>query len=144
MITGHAYSRALRAHVLTSAALTALFLESHNMNELSNETIASAARIVMNAKEDRTEIEDNQNVQQMVSQFGRVVSENANVSPMVTLWNQYLQQVVILWLYIYSERSGDMDFHKLCMQKIIPIFHASGHSLYAKCTRLYLRQLDTL
>ena len=144
MITGHAYSRALRAHVLTSAALTALFLESHNMNELSNETIASAARIVMNAKEDRTEIEDNQNVQQMVSQFDRGVAENENDSRTLTLWKQYLQQVVVLCLFIYSERSGDMELQKFCMQKMIPIFHAAGHLSYAKCTRLYLQQLDTL
>ena len=50
MITGHAYSRSLRAHVLTLAALTALFLDSHELKEDSNETITPAARMVMNAK----------------------------------------------------------------------------------------------
>lgn len=60
------------------------------------------------------------------------------------LWVNYLNQIQILRLFIYAERTGDWDLHLYCIAKMIPIFHASGHLAYARSARRYLDSMKKL
>ena len=53
-------------------------------------------------------------------------------------------QSQMIRLFIYAERTGDFDLHLYCVQKMILIFHASGHLNYAKSSRRYLDSMREL
>lgn len=52
------------------------------------------------------------------------------------LWIQYLKMVRVLLLFIRAERTADWELHLYCIANMIPVFHAGGHTVYAKSTRL--------
>ena len=39
------------------------------------------------------------------------------------LWINYLSQCQMMRLFIYAERTGDLELHLHCVEKMIPIFH---------------------
>ena len=43
-----------------------------------------------------------------------------------------------------AERTGHFVLHLYCMEQLIIIFHATGHFVYAKYTRLYIQQIAYL
>lgn len=53
---------------------------------------------------------------------------------MVTLWKQYIE----------AKRSSNCSLHLDTVQKMIPLFHASGHFLYAKSAHLYVQDMQDL
>ncbi|KAG0726670.1 hypothetical protein GWK47_036077 [Chionoecetes opilio] len=60
------------------------------------------------------------------------------------LWIQYLDMVKILQLFIKAERTGNWELHLDAVRKMLPIFAAAGHILYAKSAYLYLQQMEGL
>lgn len=64
--------------------------------------------------------------------------------PTAQLWVQYWKLVTLVKNFIAAERSGDFDLHLKCVERMIPIFHASGHFLYAKCANPYLQDIRKL
>lgn len=55
-----------------------------------------------------------------------------------------MKMIRILLFFIRAERTGDWELHLYCIVKMIPIFHAGGHTAYAKSARLYLDQMKEL
>ena len=87
--------------------------------------------------------EEDPDKQSVLDQMKKVKEDDGD-SRTLRLWKQYVQMVEILCLYIYSERSGNLELQKYCIRLMIPIFHASGHLPYAKAARLFHQQLEEL
>jgi len=47
-----------------------------------------------------------------------------------------MDQVSLLKMFLYAERTGDWMLHLYCITKMIPYVHAAGHLAYAKSARL--------
>ena len=140
MMTGHHYSRSIRANYLAGAAVCKVISDSANPDEgLSIDTIVTAERIIMSGTES-TDAE----TQDIVDNYQKIMGISEDDPRTRKLWKLYVKLVVILCLYIYSERVGDLELQKWCIRQMIPIFHAAGHLPYARCSRLFVQQLDDL
>ena len=145
MLTGHAYSRALRGHLLASTSVTTVILKSMDENSVNTENVSEAAEILMNSDEVR-QVEDYPVFSQIAAQINQARTEDDDDSRTLILkyWKQYKRMVLILCLFLYSERSGNMPLQEYCLTQMVPVLHSSGHMPYAKCVRLYLQQLHDL
>ena len=83
-------------------------------------------------------------LQDVVKKVDEIMSRNEDDSRTIKLWKTYFKMAKVLCLFLFSERVGDWDLQKYCLRLMIPIFHATGHLAYAKCTRITLQQMDTL
>lgn len=43
------------------------------------------------------------------------------------LWIRYMEQVSLLKMFLYAERTGDLTLHLQCIRRMIPYFLAAGH-----------------
>ena len=60
------------------------------------------------------------------------------------LWLQYMKYIEILKLFIRAQRTGDWNSHLIAAVQMLNLFAATGHSSYAKSTRLYLQMMSDL
>lgn len=143
MMTGHAYSRAVRANFLTYGAVAGLLLKNVIDEELLKE-IQLINTEFFSEKISLEEIIDNESLQKVMNIIENKYSETENLNNTAKLWIQYLKQVEILQDFLRSERTGNWDLHISSMKNMLPYFHAAGHLHYAKCTRFYIQQLEEL
>ena len=145
MLTGHAYARAVRAHLLTSAAICGHML-SHS--EFLNESYVAKLNEVqtsMLTEENFTEtIEQKDILQEAEEVLTALMANESAKSRTGKLWINYMELVSLLKMFLYAERTGDWKLHLSCIQRMIPFFHAAGHLAYAKSARLYLQQMKQL
>ena len=145
MLSGHAYARALRAHMLSSASVMARMLSTPDC--LSGIKI-DKARMVHEMLLNHSSSPESLLTERVTTQVSQIVEdlqvELSQSSRTGKLWIQYLNMVKLLLLFIRAERTGDWELHLLCVSRMIPIFHAGGHTAYAKCSRLYLDQMKKL
>ena len=146
MLSGHAYARALRAHIITIAALTSLLLDSHEYLETINvDKLQQIHTDLLHNSEYSTEsVTDNKYVQQLSNLIDELESKSALQSRTARLWINYLHQARLILLFLRAERTGDWKLHMYSVRKMIPLFHSAGHLAYAKSTRLYVQQMDDL
>ena len=57
------------------------------------------------------------------------------------LWLQYLKMIDILRMFLKAERTADWRLHLQAVRNMLPFFAASGHSLYAKSSYIYLQTM---
>ena len=57
-----------------------------------------------------------------------------------SLWVQYMGMEDFLRKYIRAERTGNLELHLQTIQNMLPYLAASGHNLYTKCSRVYLKE----
>ena len=143
MMTGHAYSRALRAHFLTSSALVS-FLINNLETDIDLNLVEITNNQMLNDNINVSALEGNTTIHQIVTQINEIMSLNLNDSRTLLLWKTYFDMAKVVCLFIFSELSGDWELQKHCLKLMIPIFHAAGHLAYAKCTRLMLNQMNGL
>ena len=143
MLTGHAYARALRAHMLSAAAISGHLIEtSGGLTEDHKSKLASLHDTLLNNKSPE---EEQENALNQISYILDDVQMNESLSSRTgKLWTEYLKMVRLLLLFIRAERTGDWDLHLYCTARMIPVLHAGGHTAYAKSARLYLDQMKGL
>lgn len=73
--------------------------------------------------------------------FSDTVKNLEKKGPTSKLWIQYIKMITLVLGFIDAERSGNFEQHFQVLQKMIPIFFASGHHFYAKYSMLYLQQM---
>lgn len=145
MITGHAFSRAVRAHVLTLSALfygiCILHPDLHGDNiemlllfhqEFLTKRV-TAEQVILSTELKKFE-ETLEDVIKNLKEKGRTQK----------LWLQYIDQVKLVMHLIRAERTGDWQLHISTVKKMLPYFHAAGHILYAKSAHLYCQQMSEL
>lgn len=142
MLTGRAYSRAVRGHLLVQAALARILLNGAGVSLQEQESLI---KILSNTDElTPRKVRENSYLttiqNKLQNELGRV-KENG---PTAALWVQYFNMISIMKKFIVAEHSGDWNSHLFCAQQMIPFFHASGHFQYAKCTHLYVQDMLNL
>ncbi|KYM97251.1 hypothetical protein ALC62_12065 [Cyphomyrmex costatus] len=142
ILSGHAYSRAIRAHFLMHLTLTKVLFDSTELTEEECNIMDYYVESI-----DQSEVLDAgqqqliQNVQRKLSEKLRQTEES---SPTAKLWVQYHRMVTLVKHFVEAERSGNWTLHLDTIQQMLPYFHASGHFLYAKSAHLYLQDMRCL
>nr|CAI5866755.1 unnamed protein product [Callosobruchus analis] len=142
LMTGHAFSRSVRAHILTFTAIGITICQkieglSHKIKDFI-ETIATTW-------EESTLTIDSCNVdgslQQATSEFILKFEELEKLVATSKLWAQYMRMVIIALQFIESERLGNWVMYLQTMEKMLPILHAAGHFGYAKGLQIFLQDM---
>jgi len=113
IMTGHAYSRAVRAHFLTQLCLGKIILDELDLLETKKTTlkyyILSKNCINITLEEIKNE-EILQDVMSIVECYIKIMNTRGKT---VTLWVQYFFLVHLLHRFIYAERSGNWYAHNV-------------------------------
>lgn len=144
LVSGHAYSRSLRAHFLTERALFSLILsECADLEEIRDELQQLVNDALEGTKSPLSLVESNilQHVHNFISQKQKSIE---NSGPTAKLWIQYLRMVKLIRLFLRAERTANWELHLYCVAEMIPYLHAAGHFQYAKYAHLYLQQMEEL
>lgn len=142
MISGHAFSRALRAHILTFTALGRKICSSseapQKWKDFMNEFLLDWQ------SKTRGECTAETEIREMTKAFEKQMRILENNGPTSKLWIQYFKSVVILLQLIEAERLGDWELHLQSVRNSLPLFHAAGHHAYAKTAQMYLQDMVDL
>uniref|UniRef100_A0A1B0CSS6 Uncharacterized protein n=1 Tax=Lutzomyia longipalpis TaxID=7200 RepID=A0A1B0CSS6_LUTLO len=145
MITGHAYSRSLRAHFLGQMALAKLiFKESAlEINSLQNATEDIYTRM-MDEKLSAEDATNDECIQLLHDIISRTTDSLSKKNRTAKLWINYFHNVNIMRQFIRAERTGNWQLHLQSIEAMLPYFHSSGHLNYAKSAHLYLQDMANL
>ena len=145
MLSGHAYSRSLSAHLSTMVALFHCLQKkcSHHLQGIDFEPVKTLLRKIEESKSDcSNEIATMLSLQSFRELIDKTMTELKFESLTSYLWVTYFEMVSLLQLFLSSIHLGDMELYQYCLAKMIPIFHAAVHFNYAKSSRLYLQDLQ--
>ncbi|KAK3926626.1 Endo-1,4-beta-xylanase 2, partial [Frankliniella fusca] len=145
MVTGKAYSRAVRAHFLVQEAIGSMLLD----RVIADATRRSDIRELYGDFLERADVTAKEVANTPVARrLGKDLIEAgeqaASDSATGTLWWQYFKLVALLRFHIRAERTGDWEMHKESVKAMLPIFHAAGHLPYARAAHLYVQQMEEL
>ncbi|KAJ8928317.1 hypothetical protein NQ314_019129 [Rhamnusium bicolor] len=118
MLNGHAYARAVRAHMLLQ--LTLAIIVSKDL-VIDDEMVA--------------------NLNITIENFNQKLKEYEERGPTAKLWIQYFHKLSIAKEFIRAERMGNFQAHLNSIIEMFPYFHASGHFPYDKSAHLYLQDM---
>jgi len=142
MLTGHAYAR---AHLLTSAALSAMLLLKHDqLDDDQREKLCSLHKLIMNEQCSTDSVLGDTAMQQAMTTIANLMDEEKKNSQTESSWISYMEQVSLMKMFLYAERTGNWTLYLQCVRRMLPYFHAAGHLAYAKSARLYLQQMNSL
>ncbi|KAG5880068.1 hypothetical protein JTB14_034699 [Gonioctena quinquepunctata] len=128
MMTGHAYYRAVRAHILAHTALMKIVMK---MITLSPDSESNLAKVLYDF--------DTSVILDCDPEQCREISQKEQLKtrgPTAKLWVQYIEMVNLVKLFILAETSGHWELHLEIVWRMLPYFHASGHFHYSKCAHL--------
>jgi hypothetical protein len=106
MLNGHAYSRAVRAHILTNLILAGIILDEVDLTgkeraETENKLRESERSLILFVKE-------NNSYQSLRAKFKTTLHNlEGNGRPRSKLWVQYFHTCTPVKLFIQAERQGD-------------------------------------
>lgn len=141
IMTGHAYYRAVRAHLLAQVALMKIVM---NMIKFSSEMETKLNDILHNFDKSVILSSDHDECREFKERVNHQLQQLKQRGSTAQLWVLYIQLVTLVKLFISSERMGNWDQHLETVWKMLPYFHASGHFAYAKCAHLYLQDMLNL
>jgi hypothetical protein len=148
MLNGRAYSRGLRAHLITYQALATLVLELCELDESFKNEIQVVSQEILDCHLNVRDGELHDVVKNLRVVFLDQLNKLSASGRTGKLWVQYMKMVHIIMLFIRAERSGDWDLHLYSVQQMLPFFHAAGHLNYARSAHIYLQSMlrlkDTL
>ncbi|CAD6231375.1 GSCOCG00012225001-RA-CDS, partial [Cotesia congregata] len=142
IMSGHAYGRAVRAHLLVHLSITKIVMDLIEFTEEERDFLDDNSTDI-----DRTRIFEaihNPVFQQITTKFEEALNMLESKGPTAKLWVQYYRLVTLLKHFIEAERSGNWSLHLKTIRNMLPIFHSSGHFLYAKSSHLYLQDMLNL
>ena len=144
MMTGKAYSRAMRGHMLAQSAVMIQLLGKISSNHAQIDEICKIFSQTMNREVPHEDVLDNATLAHLNSAFMTLKTALEEDSRTAKLWIQYIDQVDTIKLFTRAERTGDWNLHLVAVGKMLNIFAASGHHNYAKSARLYLQMMHDL
>ncbi|XP_043503861.1 uncharacterized protein LOC122525249 [Polistes fuscatus] len=146
MLTGHAYARAMRAHILTFTALGVMICREIE-GEIRQQYDENVKAFLQSWGTEPPTIGDCQSEPSIISMTADLTAQLGilkNRGPTAQLWVQYFECVVIALQFMEAERSGNWQLHLQSIRKMLPIFHAAGHFNYAKSVQIYLQDMVNL
>lgn len=141
MLSGHAFARALRAHILTFTALGIKICGTIDGSPEWKEHIETLMEEwpTITRGDCRTE-----KIVEMTKAFMNqleILESNGSTSK---LWIQYFKCVLTALRIVEAERLGDWKLHLQSVRDALPLFHAAGHYAYAKTAQIYLQDMANL
>ncbi|KAE8739103.1 hypothetical protein FOCC_FOCC015395 [Frankliniella occidentalis] len=136
MLTGKAFSRAVRAHLLTAAVL---FKEM-----CDGESAISSLKVRVAFDRDSTMQQAVQDVdlKNLQSAVEGKLERLCKAGRQGKLWVQYFRMVSLLLLFLRAARSADRHLHMYTIREMLPYFVASGHINYARSSLLSLHLMS--
>lgn len=142
MLAGHAYSRAVRGHLLTHLTLGQIILK---LVEFSDEERIEIEDVLTDCCDGSGELKlENEFFQSMSRRFEAQLKELEKNGPTAKLWVLYFRMVTLVKNFIEAERTGNWKLHLSTIAKMMPFFHATGHFNYALSAQLYLQDMHEL
>ena len=120
MMSGKAYARALRGHMLVSTALVKLMFELRPgcLTGISKESIQTLHTYLMEGACNEDQLQQQQTARKVNCILDDLLRDLASESDTATLWISYLIQTQVMRLFRFAERTGDFELHLHCVQKI--------------------------
>ena len=148
MLSGKAYARALRAHLLVQNALFSIIIdylidEDRIDSVFLNDACAKIMEGDLTEKE-KEEVFSSQQFQAAKDAIENFIEEKKNKSRTASLWLQYADYVTTIKLLIYAERTFNWTLHLDAVKRMFNLFAATGHTNYAKCSRIYVQKMELL
>lgn len=81
------------------------------------------------------------NKKKLYAKLEELAAENR---PTNRLWIQYFQMVTLIKNFIESARCTSWEAYLKYIRPMIPVFHAAGHNLYAKCAHIFIQEMQKL
>lgn len=141
MLTGHAYARAVRGHMLNQLALGQIILAKLDFSAEEEQIDDLLEHFDTGTAEQRLEDKKLEAICQRFEKQLEVLEANG---PTAALWIQYFRMVILVKQFIEAERSGNWQLHVTTIAKMLPFFHAAGHNNYALSAHLYLQNMQDL
>lgn len=149
MMSGKAFSRAVRGHFIVDNAVNTLLREivPQVNGERQNDWNAMLSEIdglyekVFSGHIQLDEVTTHEILKSAKEIFEQVKQRLSQKSRTAKLWIQYTDMIQLLRSFIRSERTGNWILHLVTLKKMLPYFAAAGHNHYAKCIYLYLQQM---
>ncbi|CAH0558731.1 unnamed protein product [Brassicogethes aeneus] len=127
LLNGHAYARAIRAHMLVRLALGKIIIQQLVFEEnLTNCWIGCIEDILLGRKSHTNLLEIAPMCYSLDTMFHERLEDLNDRGPTAQLWVQYIDMVPIAHNFIRAERLGDWNVHLTVVKKMLPYFHASG------------------
>lgn len=145
MLTGHAFSRAIRGHLLVYAALgTIIGKHASNIDDEDRSYMANLLKEFDMQPPALEEVDEDERLQKICEKMLELMETLANVGRTSRLWLQYFHCITLVMQFIEAERLGNWELHLKCVRDMLPIFHAAGHLAYAKSAQIYLQDMVDL
>ena len=134
-MSGGAYYKALRAHLLIDAALV-----SYIMKDLcTDEELTMLKEFLVQCKANKS---GSSCTSPIIETYGRKLKEKLHQlkesGRTPALWVKYHEMVSQVKDFIRAERQHQWSDHLRCVSQMLNVFAAGGHGQYAKGARLYL------
>ena len=147
ILSGKNVYRAVRAHQIAQSALMTLILKSvRSQRGLSYDflsplfTKAVEGKLTEGDLDEIASSEEFKKLQQEIEDFKTGICNKRTAK----LWLLYLDYINVMNQYIFAERTSNWPLHLQTVTKMLNLFAATGHSNYAKSTRMYLQQMNVL
>lgn len=147
MMSGKAFSRALRAHILTYTAIGLHLIENVN-DEITlkdkqefDQFLCTTFQSWNTEPPCYEECTKDPVLKKMTECLLNTLETFKSNGPTSKLFIQYFEMVTIVLQFIEAERLGNWKLHLQSVEKMLPYFHASGHYLYAKSAQIYLQSM---
>jgi len=112
MLTGHAYARALRAHLISSVAISTLLLEKPGcLDNVDLDSLCRLHKALLKTDDSTDTVVDDACLRMVTEALRDAMKDATNESRTGKLWINYLEQVSLLRLFIRAERTGDCALH---------------------------------
>ncbi|KYN50525.1 hypothetical protein ALC57_00165 [Trachymyrmex cornetzi] len=134
-LNGHAFSRAVRGHILVQVALANVIFSYINFDAYEKLQLDRMLQEIENPYIEH-EILKNNASDLLSKKFKDTLQYLQTFGPTACLWIQYFTLINIMKRFIEAERCGNWELHLSCVRDMIPYFYASGHYLYGKSSQL--------
>ncbi len=126
-MSGHAYSRALRAHFLTQAALGEVLFKTANCLEGTDaDELKTLYEDLIVRNKDPDEVVQDDCVKKVTAVIEHLCDQAAGQGRTVRLWINYFMQVSIIRLFIRAERTGNWWLHVPLCETDASLLSCSG------------------
>ena len=141
MLSGKAYARALRGHILTSSALMSMIIKGF-IDNLSSSEVDRLLELA--SSEDLGVFDSDAVIQSLQLWFEKEKETLQAKSRTGSLWVSYVEYIFIILDFIRAERTSDWPAHVTASQRMLNLFASTGHYHYAKSCRLYVQSSHNL
>ena len=121
MLTEHAYARAIRAHIISSAAIVSILLETPGcMSEINLDKLRIMHQGLLKGDISTNSVVNEECVQQITNTIDNLEDDIATKSRTAKMWMNYVKCVSVIRLFMRVERTGDWNLHLYCISEMIP------------------------